>query len=431
MKRSKNYIQLIAVDLNDWMKKVEESPPPITGFSTSRLEYIIHLVLSHKQRKHRGSWSVLYMKYVEKIIPKAGEYFKFMMDEGIIEWKNYSAGRNSRLYRLIDEGKTEFRTITDQNLIRRIQAARKSLSAQNSRKYPHLNRWLYQVKIDHDGAMETIEETFQRLSLEDISSAEARRSYDLAAVSRIESGEIYIKVNSTNNRLDSNITNLPKELLKHISINGQPLIEMDISNSQPFFSICLFNPTPEIDNVIKKFLDRDYPMVAKILYLADNEDVKRYRSLVLSGKFYEHMMKRFTAAGISFKDRKEAKEKVFIVFFGKLNAHRWDGAAKVFKKEFPTVYQAFTLIKTKNYNRLAILLQRIEAFVILDKVAEKINEELPELPFLTRHDSILPFKQTFYTINRPEMTERVRKIMVDTIAEVTGNIPQGRMKRFI
>jgi len=427
MKRERKYNQIIVVHLIEQFRQYEQNPPPIPGFSRSRLEYIIHLIVSHKKKKHRGSWAVLYMPYMLNIIPRADKYLEFLKKEGIIEWQNYSAGRNSRLYRLVIEGRTEIYPITDKKIIKRLEDNTKNRTSHNSRKYPYLNRWIYQIEIDKNGALDTIEKEYQRDVKVDKIRAEYRRTYSLGALLKLESGEIYIKVSPTNNRLDSNVTNLPKELLKHVTINGCHLREMDISNSQPFFSACLFSPTPEIEAVITGYLGKSYTMLAKTLQVNDKEDVKRYCELVTSGKFYEYMMGKFKEHNIPFKDRKDVKEQLFIIFFGKNSQTRYNPAVRLFKSEFPNVFKLFAYIKSKNHNRLAILLQRIEAYVILERVAEKITERLPNQPFLTKHDSILPFKLSILTPN----TEAIRQIMVETIKEVTGVSPQGRIKRFL
>jgi hypothetical protein len=421
--KEKEYNQLIAVDLKDWIKEIEQNPPPITGFSTSRLEYLIHLILSHKQKSHKRSYSILNMQYMLNVIPKANLYLDFLSSNGIIEWKNYSAGRNSRLYRLLNEGKTELQPITDKKLILRIIKNKKSLSARNSKKYPDLNKWIYKVEIDWEEALKTIEFEFQHNN----KSAEWR-TFALGSIERIRAGEIFITVNTTNNRLDSNITNLPKELLPHITINGEHLIEMDISNSQPFFSACLFNPTPKVEQVMEEYLGKSLIMVVKSLTLYDYKDVKTYCSLVISGKFYEYMMDKFKENNIPFENRSDVKDQLFVVLFGKINADKYSPTAKLFKKEFPNVQRLFDLIKKKNHNRLSILLTRIESYVMLKEVAKSISKELPEQPFLTKHDSILPIK--LYVVGSNN-TDKINKIFIKTVNEITGNIPPGRMRRLI
>ena len=218
--KQKRYVQLIAVNLIDRLKQIENNPPPIPGFTISRLEYLIHLILSHKDDDHRGSWSVLNMKYMSNVVPQAEEYLNYLLSEGIIERINYSAGRNSSMYRLKKEGKTAFRTITDPKLIRRIEQNRIKLSLKNSKKYPFLNKWIRKAEIDTDEAIKTIEKKYSEDIQNNDPKANVRRTESLASLARIVDNEIYMKVDKSGYRLHSNYSNLPKVLLPHLTING-------------------------------------------------------------------------------------------------------------------------------------------------------------------------------------------------------------------
>ncbi|MCK4346959.1 MAG: hypothetical protein KAX05_16875 [Bacteroidales bacterium] len=360
------------------------------------------------------------------VVPCANQYLNYLRKEGIIEWINYSAGRNSRLYRLCDEGKTEYRAISDRKIIRRIEQNNYKIRLGNSKKYPHLNKSIRKVELDYAGALKTVELEYNNNL--DNNNAEGRRTFSYAAISKIESGEIYFKVNATNGRLDSNYTSLPGELLKHLTIDGQPLREMDISNAQPFFVVALFRPTLEIENLMRKFLGNSLTMLVKTLDIFECEDVKRYTLLVTTGKFYDFMMTKFKEHNITFTGRKDLKQQLFVVFFGKNYAYKYSPAAKLFKRIFPNVQRLFDTIKKDHYNKLAIFLQRIESYTMLERVTKNIELELPELPLLTKHDSVLPFGS--FTIMVGKDMDKVKTIMVNTIKEVIGFAPQGRMKKY-
>ena len=425
MRKTKRYNQFIDLNLVEKVKGFEANPPQITGFSISRLKYLLSLIISHKQDNHEGALSLLNMQYMLNVVPNANEYLDFLREQGIIEWVNYFAGRNSRMYRLKNEGKIEFKAITDKQLIYRIEINRIKRKKQNSKKYPELNKFINSVEINYDAALKTIESTYLKNIEEANAKAEGRRTFSLAEVEKIQSGEIFIKCNKTNGRLDSNFTRLPSELLQHLSINGNPLVEIDIKNSQPFFAACLLNPTPEIEKLMMRYLGKNITMLAKSLQLANNEDVKLYTSLVTTGNFYEpFLMEKFKENGINVKNRDELKKHLFIVFFGKLNAYKYNPAARLFKSLFPNVQKLFDAIKKDEYNQLAIILQRIESYSLLDRVAQKILADLPGLPFLTRHDSILP-SGIFVT---SDTAEKVKSILLETIKEVTGLMPMARIK---
>jgi len=423
-KRVKRYNQIIAVNLIPKMKEFEHNPPPVTGFTISRLYYLIHIILSHKQDHHPGAWSLLNMEYMKNVVPRADEYLNFLKDQNIIEWRNHSAGRNSRMYRLINEGRTEYRAITDKKLIFRIEENRRRIQYHNSNKYPVLNQYINKVEIDQEAALETVETEYQKNLHNGYLKAEGRRTFSLAEIDKIHSGVIYIKVSPTNGRLDSNYTRLPSELVRHLTIDGNHLTEVDIRNSQPFFTASLFNPTPEIENLMSKYLGQSLTMYAISLQLSQYEDVKLYTGLVTSGNFYDpFLMEKFAECHIEFIDRDDLKNQMFIVFFGRNHADRYNHAAKMFRSIFPNVQILFDIIKKDEYNKLSIFLQRIESYTILKRVAPKIQMQLPGLPFITRHDSLLPSG-----ILVCKDADKVKEIMLSTIKEVTGLTPAIRIK---
>ena len=424
-KLTQKYHLLIPEKLLPVLEQIEINPPNISGFSISRMKFLISTILTHKQNDSQFSYSILNMAYLKKIVPRADEYLNLLKNIKAIECIDYSAGRNSRLYRCTKQyhGPTVWRTLNDQNLIRRIEETSSKLKFRNSKKYPQLNKYVHMVKIDVKAALRTIEESYQsRINNPDSEirqKAEGRRIYSRGEVIKIFQGQIYIKVSKTNGRYDTNYTRLPLELVKHLTINGIHLLELDMVNSQPFFASGLFDPTSEIQGIMGKTLF----MYTKRLHLSDEQDVKLYVSLVKEGNFYEFMMKKFKEKRIAFIDRQDFKEQLFTVFFGKNNAFHYSPAVRLFISIFPNVWSLFEEVKKKEHNKLAILLQRTESFTMLDCVAQKIIREFPEVPFLTKHDSILlPGNLT------KEKSESIENLLIETIEKIIGHIPKLKRK---
>jgi hypothetical protein len=365
------------------------------------------------------------MEIMSGIVPKATYYLRFLKDQGIIEWKEYSSGRNSRLYRMTRyfDGEVRFRTITDQNLIRRIESGKRQLRFQNSKKYPKLNQYVMMVELNPEAAYNTIEETYKTMKMSSDSeirdSADSHRSYSLGEVDKIISKQIYMKVNTTNYRYDTNFTRLPSELVKHLHIMGTPFKELDIVNSQPFFSSGLFNPTIEI----QKLMSSSLIMFAKSLHMSNKQDINSYVSLVIGGHFYDFLMNKFKENSLWFIDRKDFKEKLFAVYFDKNSAAVYSRAVRLFESIFPNVWLLFKYIKKPNHNRLAILLQKMESHTMLNHVAFRIMFDFPDIPFLTKHDSILlPANLTEDTFGQ------IRILIEDTVKNVIGYRPTLKVK---
>jgi len=83
----------------------------------------------------------------------------------------------------------------------------------------------------------------------------------------------------------------------------------------------------------------------------------------------------------------------------------------------------FAEIKKDGHNRLAILLQRIESDVMLNHVVPAIRKLLPDVKFITKHDSLLPA-----SLLVSGDADQVANIMTDTIEEVTGLRPKLKIK---
>lgn len=101
---------------------------------------------------------------------------------------------------------------------------------------------------------------------------------------------------------------------------------------------------------------------------------------------------------------------------------------KVFAELFPEVYRVFSLVrgsqrgnKFNSYQRFSILLQRIEAHLVLDVIERKINEEYPEIITLTIHDSIMT---SLYT----DHVQVVKEIMEEELTHFVGFKPKLKIE---
>lgn len=411
------------------MEEIRRNPPAIPGFTMDRLQYLIYLIVSHRQEPHPGSYSVLKMLFMEKVVPRAHEYLKFLREQGIIEWinhANYEGLRHSRLYRLTDkhEGETVCRTLKEKKLEHLVDLHYTALRKSNSRAYPELNKWVYKVRINEAEARAAVEREYTANVQRNKQYAYRARSFGHIEIDKIVKKRIYIRVNSTNGRYDTNFTRLPGYLVPYLTINNLPLVEIDIANSQPFFAACSFNPTKEIAGIIRKSsLYQKYSPID-----ADKQDIKEYTKLVTSGRFYDFMMRKFDEAKIPYYDRADFKEKLFLVYFGRVDTKYTTRAVRLFGQLFPTVASFFTEAKTDQHNQLAILLQKIESYTMLKKVAPAITAKFPELPFITKHDSLLPAHKLTGIIMPGDKVEEVKILIQEIIEKTTGLRPIVRIK---
>jgi len=83
-------------------------------------------------------------------------------------------------------------------------------------------------------------------------------------------------------------------------------------------------------------------------------------------------------------------EMLRIMYFDSKKAeHQFYKPFKRFEQIFPSVAKIITALKSKRYQDFPILLQRLEAQIVLGEIALKVSKEIPEAPLFTIHDSVL------------------------------------------
>ena len=408
-----------------FLDNLDKNPPQIVGYKRCRMEYIISTILTHKQEKHNGSYSVLNMRCLRDVVPLAHKYLYLLRDRGVIEWKEYSAGRNSRLYREKAPYKGHIIEIvlTDTDLLNRMRGCKKRRFVKNTTMYPELRRYVESVSMNFEAARYTVEEHYQYNLLKENDNAEARRTYSYGEINKLEAGQIFFSVSSTNGRLNTNFTRLPRELVWTLTIDGNHLAELDMANSQPFDAAGIFDPRPRVEQIMMRTIGSSLTMGIKKLELKGCRDVILYTDLVTSAEFYPYMMSKFEVRGIPFVDKDDFKDKLFTVFYGENNSIYYADGVRLFSELFPNVYMVFYHIKQRQHNTLAILFQRIESYVYLNCVCPQVLTAFPGLPFITKHDSLLPVESLISPI-RDDFT----RVVSDVIEREIGLRPYLRWK---
>ncbi len=138
-------------------------------------------------------------------------------------------------------------------------------------------------------------------------------SYTLT-INKIGSGDFFARRNDTNNRLDSNITNLAGKLTKQIMLDNN-LVEFDLKNSQ---MAIMAHKYPEID--------------------------KAFISNAQAGTVYEHIMRCF-----KLDNRLEAKSLMFILMFSKNKSFKEEKLYQVYY-DISFIFCIFIVCRThQNY----------------------------------------------------------------------------------
>jgi hypothetical protein len=252
---------------------------------------------------------------------------------------------------------------------------------------------------------------------------------------------IYCSRNETNGRLDHNLTNLKSAALPLLRLDGEPLAQIDLKNSQftilaeliaCFIDFCATGRISEKLNIIEvNRTANGYPKLRDVhilfnrLFLkispinvtqkAAREGEKRELSasfvsscerfifLTKRGQFYEALAADMGAKWGRKVSRGEAKGAMFRACF---SSHRHIDPAKqvlreilpgpvlfmdAFKQVAAEMYRAEGLAKREAADRgkasLAIALQTIEAAIFVDTILPRLHSE--GISALTKHDSVL------------------------------------------
>ena len=370
--------------------------------------------------------------------------------------RSYRAGERSIGYRL-EPWYWPSRSIECRNkaLIRRIQERQ---AVREKRLLP-VHRWLHSkfgiLDFDHglaaeiistmlpeDGSLITVHD--YRVLLREICHRFRRR------------GAPFFEVDAFG-RVHTPITNLPAELRPCLSVNGQKLVGLDLTSSQPLICGILaqrFAESPVLRSRMlnRRFDGRTEPYVwrevaatrrkggvggshlraashralaspnmccarhenpvktgtfsnRQVKSSAPADDLDRYLRLCEEGRLYEHLME-------PGEDRSRLKVRLFAdVFFGK-PCYR-SRLKQRFEREFPTIAGMLQSLKQRDYRQVAWLMQSYESTLFIAIICRRLMNEKPQLPIFTIHDSILTV---------PDGVEDVRHVILEEFAKL-GIVP--------
>ncbi|HEY5124519.1 MAG TPA: hypothetical protein VIK14_12370 [Ignavibacteria bacterium] len=398
----KYYKQILPEKLEPKIKDIEKHPPKIPGF---RMSYLLQIIYWICTKKDENGYSYLNMSYLRKQIPQAEQYIKYLLSIHLIErTKGYIPGERSYGYRIASEYGSKYivKTVSDQKLIRKINKAPKKFA----RGFSVQNKSIKDFTLDPQ-AVQFAENNY------------TGESYNSAIVSinMVNNEEKYSSIDEAGGRFYSNLTNMPSELRQFVIVNNRYLrANVDIKNSQPYFTIMILtNP----GGLVRFAKNKEFAMILKNLKIPDTDDIKLYINLVTNGQFYEYLMPYFKAKGLPCT-RDEVKKQVMIILFDQ-NRKRVSRAKRIFRKLFPTVHNIFCIVRGEGGGeRFPILLQAIEAYIVLRVILPKLNSEHPEIIAFTIHDSLL-------VTDNPEIME---KVMTEELTKFTGYSPILKIEFF-
>jgi hypothetical protein len=213
----------------------------------------------------------------------------------------------------------------------------------------------------------------------------SKKLANLQAISRLINQDFYASRNFTNNRLDTNLTNLDKVFFEKslITLDGEPLVEIDLKNAQPTFLAYVMNtsrnPTHPLNGLLSQY---QFPSLN-----CTNEDVVAFINSAASGTLYEKIQE------IGPWKRDVAKKIFLKIMFSSEKHH--SSFKKQLKKAFPTVIAWMDQFKMMNANTttlssehpLSDLLQKIESAIFIDDVYFSLKKQ--GFLVFSKHDCIM------------------------------------------
>jgi|GEM_PF-2429279 len=417
--------------------------------------YLLHRIFwGHVQRKLTlDEYVPLKFDYLREVIPDRVICLlkTALIEGGVIECdRHYIEGRKSLGYRLTAPYRdTAFvrTTIHDKGTIKKLLASR---AAEYKKVRLDVHKWLrsqfQQLNVDLPRALSLLSD---------------HKSYEIVKtpVELIADKDAGLSV-CRYGRVHSALTRCSSVVRSALHVAGEPLVSLDIANSQPLFLSLLVinyrkrgnktfsfvtfprdcpNPYREMDEIIQRTVTSleqqerniNTPSLSvsittrktremesesdetQSLTTTDNSsgqflsdraflerDERRFVSLCEQGQIYEALM-----VDASLPIRSLVKEQFFQVLFSS-NKSRFDFKTD-FEDTFPHVAEVVREHKRKDHAFLPRLLQNIEANFVINTVCRRLMTEMPDAPVFTIHDSVLT--------TRPFVSP-IKQIMVEEFA---------------
>ncbi|MDV4072200.1 hypothetical protein CMT45_10800 [Elizabethkingia anophelis] len=341
------------------------------------------------------------------------KYFKYFLDNGILEKKNYSTtSQRSNSYRFsvglipdsVDLVAVDLTSLADR--VHRGKFIIENTSIAPKLKCDHLIKWLNtKLTIEKNSALEVIRSGGDK----------TQYLYYTYAIEKLCTGNFYAtRKLKADNRLHTNLTNLPKTLRPFLRYEGKKLYSRDICTSQPFFLVYLIEyiylfrdiPCKESINLPIYTLMLE-ELCNHLLTVEFREDYEKLKDWILHGDIYNELgdllftdqdiekvtVKEFSKVegfyvDVEYKSKRDAMKVITLtIFYSALKTR--NPQVKKFKQLFPSFYKVLSLFKQDEYKNFSKILQHIEANCIIDFVTKKMSIDYPEIPLFTIHDSIM------------------------------------------
>jgi len=427
-----------------------------------------------KKYKDSSEFSPLYSKILKKILGNNyRDFINGLLDAKIIETdEEYSATGHQcfgfKLSEKYDSSPIKYVTLTSTTLINAVLKHRKERIKKLKQKalpIAHLVRWLSEpsnLTIDKAAALEFLESYKRKLQTE-LSKRKLKPKYKKIQQGFIDKRYYKIKfqienwdisdqlsIDDSGGRVYSSLTGLPSVFRNFLQHKGQKLVSLDLKNSQPFNFLFLLKKEfwksytsvitlKKLDEELYDYITNNqgnnnttpyimFPRNPETQYSKGLQDAN-FLNLVTEGKLYEfichHFFGHFTStSGIDkFSTRNLTKKQVLKLMYS--NPKRYNPEVKAifkkFKEIFPTEGALMEILKQRKHNDLSIILQKIEAQMLLNRIGKRIFLHDRNIPLFSIHDSLVTTEQ---------YAPIVKQIIEDEYIKQLGLKPNIKLDRY-
>lgn len=227
-------------------------------------------------------------------------------------------------------------------------------------------------------------------------------------------------------RLYTPLTAIKKELRNFIIVKGEQLCSVDISASQPYLFQLLFSSSfwQTKDSLSLYNINRDLYYLAKkrgiikqvltTIYSAKN---RAFQNIDWEKDFYTLLADQVKSKDVKtleeFATRSKTKQTTMYLLYDTY-AKKQPTYYKVFKSLYKNEVELMDIIKQAGKSVLPLILQAIEAELVLNRVSKELSSLINDAPFYTVHDSIYTQKENLLML---------KNVMKKELSDVVGTSP--------
>lgn len=406
--------------------------------------YFLHLIFRQRifKKRHRDDFVPLKQAYLKQQMDQL--QVKPIIDRliiaGVVECDGtFICGKKSLGYRLrqdLRSAEHERYTLSDNRLLRRLKRWHEKGQdiAPSVPVHVGLKERFDLLTVDSSAALRDVEAYYQstwtalkgiRSATRKRTKARDKRNAERHAIDAWVNGNCFFHIDDFG-RIHTNLANLSSRLRKYVSLQGEPLYEIDLCNSQPLILACLMirfyqndkksfskdeNESFDFKSDLLRFLDRLNKTKAKATTThpstipSHNDDILGGIKLPEDGMEYV----RLCQTGTLYEETLPKKE-FFKSMFGK--------ELPVFVKDrFPSLSEVVRFAKYDDYRHLAHMLQRTEAKIMIHGAAGRLIEKGKFVA--TIHDSLI--------VRKTDINRAIRYVVEEF--DEWKIVPKYRVKR--